>query len=626
MGSRKPFWKFSIHGHRSGPSRTHKSPTAFPTMAEAMPVEFLCPVSRTLMADPVIVPPSGHTFERACIQACADLALSPPGLSLDLDPAALCLIPNVALRSTILGWCHRSGVPPPQPVPPEAAYALVRRLMSPSSSSGNPPRSPYVSGGRDLRGEFVGRLASLSVEEAAEEEKDDAFMSPPEVTGAAPNSRGSRYDEEGEDFRGSSAYYDAKVESFGSRSNRSNQNQNQNQNFWESANPNATSRQAPASPVRHDSSSATEVVVKESPKETQPQAPAPDLPASSASGASISEEDLLNKFGGTEVSEQEVGLVLLRQATRESGEQRIALCKPRILAALRSMLLSSSAAVQNNVTAALVNLSLERENRALILRSGVVPPLVEVLKRGNPEARGHAASLIFSLSLADDNRAAIAVLGVISPLLDLFCVPAADATHARRDAGMALYYLSLNVANQTKIARAPGAVRSLLAVSMEKDAEASAQGPGLARLALMVVCNLAGCNEGRAALMDGGAVAAVVSLMRSPATAAEEEYCVAALYGMSRGSLRFRGLARAVGAERVLMQIAESGEGDVRREMAKKVLRAMRGEEDNEYTTSSSAPTFPMGGDSSVVSEGMMSIRRRPNHYNNAPRLNSAEF
>ncbi|XP_074591652.1 U-box domain-containing protein 41-like [Curcuma longa] len=619
MGSRKPFWKFSGHSHRSAPSRADKSPTAVPTVAEAMPVEFLCPISRTLMADPVIVPPAGHTFERACIQACADLALSPPGFALDLNPDALYLIPNVALRSTILGWCHRSGVPPPQPVPPEAAYALVRRLMSPSSSSGNPPRSSYVSGGRDLRGEFVGRFASLSVEEAAEEEKDAAFMSPPEVTGAASNSCGSRYDEEGEDFRGSSAYYDAKVDSFGGRSTRS------NQDFWASANPNATSRQAPASPFRHDSSSATEFAVKESPKETQPQAPAPDPPASSTSDSITSEEDLLNKFGGMEPSEQESGLVLLRQATRESGEQRTALCKPRILAALRSMLLSSSAAVQINATAALVNLSLERENRALIFRSGVVPPLVEVLKRGNPEARGHAASLIFSLSLAEDNRAAIAVLGVIPPLLDLFCVPTADGA-ARRDAGMALYYLSLNIANQTKIARAPGAVRSLLAVAMEKDAEASAQGPGLARLALMMACNLAGCNEGRAALMDGGAVAAVVSLMRSPAAAAEEEYCVAALYGMSRGSLRFRGLARAVGAERVLMQIAESGDGDVRREMAKKVLRAMRGEEDNEYAASSSAVTFPMGGDSSVVSEGMMSIRRRPNHYNNAPRLNSAEF
>lgn len=492
--------------------------------------------------------------------------------------------------------------------------------MAPSSSSGNPPRSPHVSGGRDRRGEFIGRFASLSVEEAAKEEKDAAFISPPEVTGDSSNSCGSRYDEEGEDFRGSSAYCDAKIESFGSRSTRS------NQNFWESANPNETSRQAPASPFRHDSSSDTEFVVKESPKETQPPVPAPDPPASSASDASISEEDLLNKFGKTEPSELESGLVLLRQATRESGEQRIALCKPRILAALRSMLLSSSAAVQINAAAALVNLSLERENRVLILRSGAVPPLVEVLKRGIPEARGHAASLIFSLSLVEDNRVAIAVLGVISPLLDLFCVPTANGADARRDAGMALYYLSLNVANRTKIARAPGAVRALLAVSMERDAEAPAQGPGLARLALMVVCNLAGCNDGRAALMDGGAVAAVVSLMRSPATAAEEEYCVAALYGMSRGSLRFRGLARAVGAERVLMQIAESGDGDVRREMAKKVLRAMRGEEDNEYTASSPAVTFPMGGDSSVVSEGMMSIRRRPNHYNNATRLNSAEF
>jgi hypothetical protein len=58
------------------------------------------------------------------------------------------------------------------------------------------------------------------------------------------------------------------------------------------------------------------------------------------------------------------------------------------------------------------------------------------------------------------------------------------------------------------------------------------------KLPVMVLANLTGCPDGRTTLMDGGAVAAV-----APGSA-EEEYCISALYGMSRGSRRFCGLRR----------------------------------------------------------------------------------
>ncbi|URE33223.1 U-box domain-containing protein [Musa troglodytarum] len=331
----------------------------------------------------------------------------------------------------------------------------------------------------------------------------------------------------------------------------------------------------------------------------------------------------------TELSEQESAVVSLRRATRESRDRRIDLCTCRLLAALRSMLLCSSAAVQINATAALVNLSLELENRVRILRSGAVAPLVDVLKGGHPEARDHAAGALFSLSLEDENRAAIGVLGAIPPLLDLFSVASADGVRARRDAGMALYYLSLAVSNRLKIARAPGAVRALLSVALESeeapvDGAPPPHGPGLARLAMMMVCSLAVCNDGRAALMDGGAVASVVSLMRSPAAAAVEEYCVAALYRMSRGSLRFRGLARSAGAEPVLVRVAYSGSGgEMRRNMAKKTLRAMRGED---YNDAPPQMGFPVDDDGSVVSEGLKSFRGRPNDHGNPSHMKSARF
>lgn len=270
---------------------------------------------------------------------------------------------------------------------------------------------------------------------------------------------------------------------------------------------------------------------------------------------------------GASPSELKAAMASLRQATRENREMRIQLCTPRLLAALRPMLLSGDAGVQVNAAASMVNLSLEAENKARIVRSGAVSPLVDVLRSGHPEARDHAAGAMYSLAVEDENRAAIGVLGAIPPLLELFATASTQTAvghRARREAGMALYHVSLAGMNRSKIARTPGAVRTLLATAesaparseaeaeAEAGAGAEAEAAALRKLAVMILANLAGCPEGRAALMDGGSVAAIVRLMRGGLAApgsAEEEYCISALYGMSRGSLRFRGLARAAGVE-----------------------------------------------------------------------------
>ncbi|OAY79227.1 U-box domain-containing protein 40, partial [Ananas comosus] len=451
---------------RSTPSLDERS--ASPSeMAEAVPSEFLCPISGALMADPVIVP-TGESFERSCIQACSDLAFTPPSLGLSTtssSSSSLLLIPNVALKSAILNWCELNGLPRPRPLHPDAARDLVGRLMAPPPEPVAPKTPP-----------------PLSVRTKREPRSSSPFAS--------------------SDTR----KFEAPV-------------------------------------------------------------------GASIAGDYCSEEDILIKLLDPDPSDHEAAMVSLRSATRENRERRIALCTPRILAALRAALLSKRAAVQINAAAAMVNLSLEAPNKAAIVRSGAVPPLVEVLAEGHPEARDHAAGAIYSLALDEQNRAAIGVLGAIPPLVQLFRGGGAGGSRghrARSDAGTALYYLSLAEMNRSKIARTPGAVRALLDAAAEAEAEA-----GVRRLAVMVVANLAGCAEGRAALMDGGAVAAVVGMMRAGRGRGRRS-------AMSRGSLRFRGLARAAGAEAVLARVAaaEGGGGGVRREMARRTLRAMRGDDD----------------------------------------------
>ncbi|XP_044949123.1 U-box domain-containing protein 38-like [Hordeum vulgare subsp. vulgare] len=122
---------------------------------------------------------------------------------------------------------------------------------------------------------------------------------------------------------------------------------------------------------------------------------------------------------------------------------------------------------------------------------------------------------------------------------------------------MAIYHLSLAVVNQSKVARFPGASKALLSV-----ASSAAKPTLIRRLNLMVLCNVGGCSEGRASLMDAGVVAAMSGILLSSHGVAElEEWCVAVIYALSRGSLRFRSLARAAGADKALRCVAEEGVG-----------------------------------------------------------------
>lgn len=216
--------------------------------------------------------------------------------------------------------------------------------------------------------------------------------------------------------------------------------------------------------------------------------------------------------------------------------------------------------------AALVNLSLEPRNKVPVVRSGAVPALVEVLRCGHDEARDHAAGAIFSLSLEDDNKAAIGVLGAVPLLLHLFARPSEEA-RARRDSGMAIYHLCTMGTNRKRVAKGARAV-----VSVAKE------GGEVGLVAMMVACRLAGCADGRAALMDADAVAAIVELLRKTSSV-EEEYCVGALYGMSKGGLRFVATARAVAAAEVVAKVAEKETaGEAVREMARRTAMVIRGE------------------------------------------------
>ncbi|GAB4860687.1 hypothetical protein Ancab_035849 [Ancistrocladus abbreviatus] len=284
------------------------------------------------------------------------------------------------------------------------------------------------------------------------------------------------------------------------------------------------------------------------------------------------EEEFIAKFKSREVSDQEDGVIGLRKITRSNEHSRISLCTLGVLSAIKPLLTSRCMTIQTNAVAALVNLSLEKANKIKIVRSGVVPPLIDVLKGGFIESQEHAAGALFSLSLEDDNKTAIGVLGALPPLLYAL---RSESERTRQDSALALYHLSHLHSNRVKLVKL-GAVPTLLAM---------VRSGSLAARVLLVLWNLANCSEGRSAMLDGNAVEVLVSMLRRDEfdSQSTRENCVAALYALSHGSLRFKGLAKEAGAVEVLKEVEARG-SERAREKAQRILMGMKGRGEGDET------------------------------------------
>ncbi|CAG7896238.1 unnamed protein product [Brassica rapa] len=491
--------RWNPFSHRSSSSRQEQQQQQQP------PVEFICPISKTIMSDPVVVS-SGQTFERVCVQVCHDLGFIPKLNDLNENPPDFStVIPNRNMKSTIDGWCDSVGVDRPQPPDYSAVETNLRHQMPPSEV--------------EIR---------VSEQELLRAVADRAPV----------------------------IYHHADSDLMG--------------------------RRKPIGDFNSTSSDES-VIVAQSPFTPLPLTtrPACFSPSSSSSEIDFSaaaaanspeEEEIYNKLKSSDVFDQEQGLIMMRKMTRTKDEARVSLCSSRILAFLKSMIVSRYSLVQTNSLASLVNLSLEKTNKLTIVRLGFIPLLIDVLKSGSKEAQEHAAGSIFSLSLEDDNKMPIGVLGALQPLLH--ALRAAESDRTRHDAGLALYHLSLNQTNRLKLVRL-GAVPVLF--SLVRSGESASR-------ALLVICNLACCSEGRSAMLDANAVGILVGKLReeeerrgeeSRSSAAARENCVAALFALSHESLRFKGLAKEARVVEVLKEVEERGT-ERAREKAKKILQLMR--------------------------------------------------
>uniref|UniRef100_A0A7C9AXS6 RING-type E3 ubiquitin transferase n=1 Tax=Opuntia streptacantha TaxID=393608 RepID=A0A7C9AXS6_OPUST len=499
-------WKFSFY-HRSSPSRPQPPPPS-------PPQEYVCAICGSLISDPVVVG-SGHTFDRLCVQVCRDLRFTPT-LSDGTRPDLSTQIPNLALQSSIPNWCSQNGVAPPVVKDYAAVEKIVRHLI------GNERED-------EVKKDLIRPSERFLIEAVKDKPDPDVSHAVTELTHRVNGFDSSTSSEESVIVGAASPYTPL---------------------------PFTTKPACWSSSSSYPNSSSSETLISDEILNHNPDC--------------SEEEQFIAKFKSSDPFEQEQGAIALRKATRTNENARIELCTPRLLLASRSLLISRYEKVQTNAIAALVNLSLEKPNKIKIMRSGIVPNVIDLLKSRSPEAQEHAAGAIFSLSLEDDNKTAIGVLGALPPLMH--CLIRSESARTRSDSALALYHLSLVHSNRVKLVKLNAVPPMLAALRSEREA--------VSGRVVLVLCQLAASAEGKAAMLDCNAVEHLVAMLRRRDEFESEstrENCVAALYALSHGSMRFKALAKEARAVEVLKEVEESG-SERAKEKAKRILVMLKGQ------------------------------------------------
>ncbi|KAL2652573.1 hypothetical protein R1flu_020701 [Riccia fluitans] len=563
------------HGNQSSEFDSGRSRNNAPV--DDYPDEFVCPVTKKLMADPVNVG-SGISYERVVIELYFQKGYRKcikTGMMMESDA----FLPNSSLRTAIFNWCDTNGVHRPIPPSLESAKEAVERVCRAGSfrSGSSGPDNNYSS---DVSGEWSASN-SQGLNQIYENGSSSNKIGNTPQRAFQPRGRQSTWNHTWSEPQ-KNAHHDKNNsrESSGRLNLVDLEDRPASSSF--SHYPASAAPFIHTAPTRHSSAVPGDYSRGQMPLQlTQTPASYGEARASASAEGNLENdavEALIFKLGHNHVKKQEEGVVELRRITRISARHSVDLCDERIFVPLLQLMQSRYPTVQINAVAAVMNLSLERENKLKVARFGAIPFLVDVLKSGVTEAQEHAAGAIFSLALNDENKMAIGVLGAIPPLIHLLRM---NQQGARRDAAMALYHLSFSQMNRSKLIKA-GGVGTLLAIVKDERSDVVGR-------ALCILCNIAGMQEGRVALAEKDAVRILVNLLtkgdEDDTTGGEgqervnwaevREHAAAALLLLSQQNFRFRAQASQAGALAGLQRLEVEGTPRAR-EKAAALLEILR--------------------------------------------------
>lgn len=551
---KKSSWSFHFHKSRKS--------------AKQPPNEFVCPISKCLMADPVIVA-SGESYERLCIQIWLQQGnrhCFKTGQTLDHQN----LTPNIALRTAIQTWCTKHKISNPEvPTVQNASQSVEAVVRTAFISDGSDPptptrsvddgrpgfssdparpgfgnddeveggtrsavnsgsygprhdaQSPANSGGFDQREEHYPSQRSQSDEVGpAERAGQRTWSSPrgasqdgplwtrrPQPSHSRMKSSGSR--ESSRDFdRGPSS-----AEYTGSSGNGRSWHGSSDHGIDSSEWPSSTGAHAPR--YVHSASASTLREDVES-FHGRGRTPLPLQTTPSSYGRDRSEVEQIHEGDGIE------GELIYKLQHPQPLEQEEA------AAEIRRLTRNTEPGV---------------DYRLALCTPGLLAALLPLLQSRYVDVQVNAVAAMMNLSLANENKIKIARAGVLPSLIDLlkgrsdaaqehaagalFSLALNDENKmaigvlgaipplihvlrggppgTQRDAAMALYHLSFAHINRSKLIKA-GAVPILLQLVQDASSD-------LVSRALLILSNLAATQEGRSAISEGHGASVFVQLL-----------------------------------------------------------------------------------------------------------------
>ncbi|ERM98487.1 hypothetical protein AMTR_s00072p00171260 [Amborella trichopoda] len=258
-------------------------------------------------------------------------------------------------------------------------------------------------------------------------------------------------------------------------------------------------------------------------------------------------ENLLQKLTSTNQEEQRAAAGELRLLAKRNADNRVCIAKAGAIPLLVDLLSSPDPRTQEHAVTALLNLSINDSNKGSIVMAGAIPDIVDVLKSGCMEARENAAATLFSLSVVDDNKVAIGAAGAIPALVDLLCK---GSPRGKKDAATALFNLCIYQGNKVRAVRA-GVVMPLMRLLMDP-------GGGMVDEALAILAILVTHPEGKAAIGQAEPVPMLVEFLRT-GSPRNRENAASILLGLCTVDAQHLSLARELGAEEAVRELAESG-------------------------------------------------------------------
>ncbi|KAE8735881.1 U-box domain-containing protein 4 [Hibiscus syriacus] len=572
-----------------------------------IPADFCCPLSLELMTDPVIVA-SGQTYERAFIKKLIDLGLTVcPKTRQTL--AHNNLIPNYTVKALIAHCCESNNVKLPDPMKSvslnqsdplvHAESGLSRdsnsvphsrssQPMSPNSWStgqsnknlitfsglnqeGTSPLHPRSSlegsfPGIDGKGDVldVARVSLSSDEDRSNlEQRDSNSVGQPPIPPSIQefHNSGKSSLNHTRSVSASSTLTNSdfpRVEigdaneafeestHFGANSDNTGEAKSDLQPEASSAIPR---REVEFSPRFMDPRSRIQTKWRRPSERFMPRiisSPGTTENKDDLSGTETHVKKLVEDLKSTSVETQREATGELRLLAKHKMVNRIIIANCGAITLLVDLLYSPDIKTQENAVTALLNLSINDNNKAAIANANAIEPLIHVLETGSPEAKENAAATLFSLSVIEDNKVKIGRSGAIGPLVDLL---GNGTPRGKKDAATALFNLSIFHENKARIVQA-GAVRHLV--------ELMDPAAGMVDKGVAVLANLATIPEGRTTIGQEQGIPVLVEVVEL-GSARGKENAAAALLQLCTTSNRFCNMVLQEGAVPPIVALSQSG-------------------------------------------------------------------